>query len=118
MLNLSPFPSTLLAQFRLQPCYQKSAAAPPFPRLSPLKSRAVSPAQPKEHQAGPTALSPPPFARGRRQVGATCHPPPSVAPSRNRPELGLAPHAALLALGPHAKAPLGLFKAQTCAAPP
>jgi hypothetical protein len=60
------------------------------PSFSPAWFASVAIRQPSSAQgpqrqpsSGPTQLRPVPLSRGRRQVGATCHPPPSVAPSQN-----------------------------------
>jgi hypothetical protein len=77
--------------------------------------------RPDPHQCrpsnGPTQLRPVSLSRGRRQVGATCHPPPPVAPSPTRSRVCAASRpCALLAMGPHAEAASGPYK--TGAPPP
>jgi hypothetical protein len=71
--------------------------------------------RPDPHQRrpsnGPTQLRPASLSRGRRQVGATCHPPPPVAPSPTRSRVRAASRpCALLDMGPHAEAASGPYK--------
>jgi hypothetical protein len=57
--------------------------------LTPLLCSRASPLPQPSLSSGPTSahhrsVSHAPLSRGYRQVGGTCHPPPSVAPSRTR----------------------------------
>jgi hypothetical protein len=116
MLNLFSFflnPSHLPAGFACSPARQKSVAAPPSSRLGFSHAARLGPSQPSTVGPAPPAARDASRSRRRRQVGATCHPPPRVVA---KPDSSTSPTAPRACPSPwparHGRALPGLFKAR------